>query len=73
MDVTRLTEDEQIALAIQMSMAQNDNTSKSIHGSILVILIFLSNLDVNDVEMKEVPPNSTSTEEPMSKVGQFAC
>jgi hypothetical protein len=27
MDVTRLTEEEQIALAIQMSMSQADNTS----------------------------------------------
>lgn len=29
MDVTRLTEEEQIALAIQMSMTQADNASKS--------------------------------------------
>lgn len=29
MDVTRLTEEEQIALAIQMSMSQADNASKS--------------------------------------------
>lgn len=29
MDVTRLTEEEQIALAIEMSMSQADNSSKS--------------------------------------------
>lgn len=74
MDVTRLTEDEQIALAIQMSMSQAEST----------LLFFLSCLnksfpwflDANDVEMKEETPQSagipSNTQQP-SKVVSFKC
>lgn len=64
MDVTRLTEDEQIALAIQMSMSQAE--SGSILFSLIlffIIKVFFSFLfqGTNDVEMKEAPPASSNT------------
>ncbi len=58
MDVTRLTEEEQIALAIQMSMSQADSTSM-----LYAFLLFHKHSswfkDTNDVEMKEEAPVST--------------
>ncbi len=43
MDVTRLTEDEQVALAIQMSMSQQAESSSTLQS------------DTNDTEMNEEP------------------
>ena len=60
MDVTRLTEEEQIALAIQMSMTQADNASKSSRFS-MFLNPFRSFSDATDVDMKEAPAASTES------------
>ena len=61
MDVTRLTEEEQIALAIQMSMSQAESSSSLLNYSRL-------NLDANDVEMKEETSASAANTQQASKV-----